>query len=175
MRKYGINYFLNFQFKSTSIHGDRYQSQREEAVKDFVKGRMSILVATAVAARGLDIPNVVHVINYDLPNTIEEYVHRIGRTGRVGNAGKATSFYDKNSDQALSRPLVKIFEQAQQEVPEWLIDIADKAPGSATNNQYGGNFGNFTSSDIRTRGGNDTLDTLEPTQNFVDDDDEEWD
>ena len=61
-------------------------------MKDFVKGRMSILVATAVAARGLDIPNVVHVINYDLPNTIEEYVHRIGRTGRVGNAGKATSF-----------------------------------------------------------------------------------
>jgi len=163
------------EFKSTSIHGDRYQSQREEAVKDFVKGRMSILVATAVAARGLDIPNVVHVINYDLPNTIEEYVHRIGRTGRVGNAGKATSFYDKNSDQALSRPLVKIFEQAQQEVPEWLIDIADKAPGSATNNQYGGNFGNFTSSDIRTRGGNDTLDTLEQTQTFVDDDDEEWD
>ena len=57
-------------------------------MKDFVKGRMSILVATAVAARGLDIPNVAHVINYDLPNTIEEYVHRIGRTGRVGNSGK---------------------------------------------------------------------------------------
>ena len=68
---------FHFQFKSTSIHGDRYQSQREEAVKDFVKGRMSILVATAVAARGLDIPNVVHVINYDLPNTIEECVHII--------------------------------------------------------------------------------------------------
>lgn len=83
-----------FQFKATSIHGDRHQSQREEAVRDFVKGRMSILVATAVAARGLDIPNVNHVINYDLPNTVEEYVHRIGRTGRVGNAGKATSFYD---------------------------------------------------------------------------------
>ena len=89
--------------------------------------------------------------------------------------GKAISFYDKNSYQTLSRPLLKFFEQAQQEVPEWLIDIADKAPGSATNNQYGGNFENFTSSDIRTRGGNDTLDALEPTQNFVDDDDEEWD
>ena len=57
-------------------------------------------------------------------------------------------------------------------MPEWLIDIADKAPGSASNNQYGGNFGNFTSSDIRTRGGNDTL---KLTQNFVDDDDEKWD
>jgi len=164
------------EFKTTSIHGDRYQSQREEAVKDFVKGRMSILVATAVAARGLDIPNVAHVINYDLPNTIEEYVHRIGRTGRVGNSGKATSFYDKNSDQALSRPLVKIFEQAQQEVPEWLIEIANTAPGSS--NAYGGTFGgNFTSSDIRSRkgAGQDTIDyNIEPVP-IVDDDDEEWD
>ena len=170
------NIVFHFQFKTTSIHGDRYQSQREEAVKDFVKGRMSILVATAVAARGLDIPGVAHVINYDLPNTIEEYVHRIGRTGRVGNSGRATSFYDKNSDQALSRPLVKIFEQAQQEVPEWLIEIASTAPGST--NHYGGTFGgNFTSSDIRTRGGNSAEVTydLEPAQNIVDDDDEEWD
>ena len=55
---------------------------------------MSILVATAVAARGLDIRGVEHVINYDLPSSIDEYVHRIGRTGRVGNLGKATSFFD---------------------------------------------------------------------------------
>ncbi len=58
---------------------------------------------------------------------------------------------------------------------EWLLNIADKAPGSATNNQYGGNFGNFTSSNIQTRRGNDKKYTLEPTQTVVDDDDEEWD
>ena len=90
--------------------------------------------------------------------------------------GKATSFYDKNSDQALSSPLVKIFEQAQQEVPEWLIEIANTAPGSS--NAYGGTFGgNFTSSDIRSRkgAGQDTIDyNIEPVP-IVDDDDEEWD
>ena len=55
---------------------------------------MPILVATAVAARGLDIKGVAHVVNFDMPEEIDEYVHRIGRTGRVGNVGKATSFYD---------------------------------------------------------------------------------
>ena len=61
---------------------------------DFRSGRMNIIVATNVAARGLDIRGVEHVINYDLPESIDEYVHRIGRTGRVGNVGKATSFFD---------------------------------------------------------------------------------
>jgi ATP-dependent RNA helicase DDX3X len=75
----------------TSIHGDRSQREREEALRQFRCGRSPILVATAVAARGLDIPNVKHVINFDLPSDIEEYVHRIGRTGRMGNLG-ACSF-----------------------------------------------------------------------------------
>jgi superfamily II DNA/RNA helicase len=64
------------------------------ALGDFKSGRMNIIVATNVAARGLDIRGVEHVINYDLPESIDEYVHRIGRTGRVGNTGKATSFFD---------------------------------------------------------------------------------
>lgn len=59
----------------------------------------------------LDIKNVCHVINCDLPNTIEEYVHRIGRTGRVGNCGKSTSFYDPNTDRPLAKNLVKILQQ----------------------------------------------------------------
>ena len=65
-------------------------------------------MATAVAARGLDIPNVKHVINYDLPQSADEYVHRIGRTGRLGNQGLATAFYDSGKDQQLARSLVKI-------------------------------------------------------------------
>merc|ERR1712080_770110 len=81
-------------FPTTSIHGDRLQREREEALYDFKTGKMAILVATAVAARGLDIKGVAHVVNYDLPKTIDESVHRIGRPGRVGNTGKATSFFD---------------------------------------------------------------------------------
>lgn len=65
---------------TTSIHGDRTQRQREEALADFTEGRFKILVATAVAARGLDIPQVQHVINYDLPDTADEFIHRIGKS-----------------------------------------------------------------------------------------------
>ena len=77
-------------------------------MRDFRTGRAPVLVATAVAARGLDIPNVKHVINYDLPQSADEYVHRIGRTGRLGNQGLATAFYDAAKDQQLARSLVKI-------------------------------------------------------------------
>lgn len=65
-------------------------------------------MATSVAARGLDIEKVQHVINFDLPSTIEEYVHRIGRTGRCGNTGKAICFFDKSSDGHLAQSLVKV-------------------------------------------------------------------
>ena len=78
----------NENFPVTSIHGDRCQQDREDALRRFRTGQTPILVATAVAARGLDIPHVKHVINFDLPNDVEEYVHRIGRTGRMGNLGK---------------------------------------------------------------------------------------
>ena len=87
---------------------DRGQQEREEALGDFRAGRAPILVATSVAARGLDIPLVKHVINHDLPDDIDEYVHRIGRTGRVGNLGKATSFYDSSKNSSVARPLIKI-------------------------------------------------------------------
>merc|ERR1711970_1500709 len=107
-------------FPATSIHGDRLQSQREEALNDFRKGKMPILVATAVAARGLDIKGVMHVVNYDMPGEVEEYVHRIGRTGRVGNTGRATSFFDHHDDGAIARPLVGILTDAGQMVPDWL-------------------------------------------------------
>lgn len=70
--------------KTTSIHGDRLQKEREIALGDFKAGTCQVLVATGVAARGLDIQGVQHVINFDLPNSVDEYVHRIGRTGRLG-------------------------------------------------------------------------------------------
>jgi superfamily II DNA/RNA helicase len=79
-------------FKSDSIHGDKNQSARQRALGKFKDNHVQILVATDVAARGLDIPNVTHVINYDVPATYDDYVHRIGRTGRAGKKGKALTF-----------------------------------------------------------------------------------
>ena len=96
---------------SVDVYRDRLQREREEALRDFKLGKAPVLIATNVAARGLDIPDVTHVINYDLPSDIDEYVHRIGRTGRCGNLGKATSFYSQDTDFALANPLVKILSE----------------------------------------------------------------
>ncbi|MBI4088344.1 DEAD/DEAH box helicase [Candidatus Kaiserbacteria bacterium] len=81
-------------FKAASIHGNKTQSNRQRALGDFKKDQIRILVATDVAARGLDIPKVSHVINFDVPNSYEDYVHRIGRTGRAGQGGHALTFID---------------------------------------------------------------------------------
>ena len=82
----------NLGFTSVAIHGNKSQSQRQRALRDFKDNKARILVATDVAARGIDIPNVSHVINFDQPATFEDYTHRIGRTGRGGATGKALTF-----------------------------------------------------------------------------------
>ena len=79
-------------YTASIIHGDRSQSQRTSALKAFAGGKSRILVATDVAARGIDISHIAHVVNYDLPNASEDFVHRIGRTGRAGKEGFATTF-----------------------------------------------------------------------------------
>ncbi|XP_009374389.2 DEAD-box ATP-dependent RNA helicase 20 isoform X1 [Pyrus x bretschneideri] len=78
---------------AVALHGGRTQTEREAALRDFRKGTTSILVATDVASRGLDVSGVAHVVNLDLPKSMEDYVHRIGRTGRAGSMGQSTSFY----------------------------------------------------------------------------------
>jgi superfamily II DNA/RNA helicase len=83
------------------IHGDISQKQRETTIARFRKGAFPVLVATDVAARGLDITTITHVINYDVPNTPEEYVHRIGRTGRAGRAGIAVTFVSEEQQHLL--------------------------------------------------------------------------
>uniref|UniRef100_A0A0N5A9I7 RNA helicase n=1 Tax=Syphacia muris TaxID=451379 RepID=A0A0N5A9I7_9BILA len=109
-----------------AIHGDLKQSEREKHLETFRTGVAPILVATAVAARGLDIPNVKHVINYDLPSDIDEYVHRIGRTGRVGNVGLATSFFN-NKNRNIARDLADLIVETNQELPEWLERLSTDA------------------------------------------------
>ncbi|HEX3767317.1 MAG TPA: DEAD/DEAH box helicase [Puia sp.] len=81
-------------FKATAIHGDKTQQSRERSLQGFKEGKMQILVATDIAARGIDIDDLALVVNFDLPNIPESYVHRIGRTGRAGAFGKAISFCD---------------------------------------------------------------------------------
>lgn len=131
-------------YPTTSIHGDRSQRDREDALKSFKSGRTPILVATDVAARGLDISNVSHVINFDMPNSIDDYVHRIGRTGRVGNTGMAFSFMNEKN-RGLSRELYDLLSEAGQEVPSWLATMA--ASGG------GGGFGGRGRGRGRGRGG----------------------
>jgi superfamily II DNA/RNA helicase len=79
-------------FKVTSIHGDKPQNKRQQAIRHFKEGVVNVLVATDVAARGIDIPDITHVINYDAPATYDDYVHRIGRTGRSNQTGTALTF-----------------------------------------------------------------------------------
>ncbi len=83
-------------------------------MRDFRSGKCPILIATSVAERGLDIVGVDHVINFDLPETIDEYVHRIGRTARAGNPGRATSFFDAMKDSALAPQLAVVLADAEQ-------------------------------------------------------------
>ncbi|WOK91812.1 hypothetical protein Cni_G00503 [Canna indica] len=135
-------------FPATTIHGDRTQQEREQALRSFKSGATPILVATDVAARGLDIPHVAHVINFDLPNDIDDYVHRIGRTGRAGKTGLATAFFNE-SNASLARPLSELMQEANQEVPQWLSRYAAAA------RSYGGGGGRNRRSGGARFGGRD--------------------
>ncbi|EIE88385.1 hypothetical protein G6F47_011080 [Rhizopus delemar] len=117
------DFLLDHNFPATAIHGDRTQRERERALESFKTGRTPIMVATAVAARGLDIANVSHVISYDLPTDIDDYVHRIGRTGRAGNTGLATAFFNRNNKNIVN-DLISILSEANQEVPSFLESVA---------------------------------------------------
>ncbi|KAK6633317.1 hypothetical protein RUM43_000883 [Polyplax serrata] len=140
--------FLHHQdYPVSCIHGERTQREREDALRRFRSGETPILVATAVAARGLDIPHVTHVINFDLPSDIEEYVHRIGRTGRMGNLGLATSFFNEKN-RNIVRDLVELLTETNQDLPKWLEAFASdmNAPqmsrrGGGSKARFGGGFG----------------------------------
>ena len=147
------DFLINQNFPATSIHGDRTQRERERALEMFRTGRCPILVATAVAARGLDIPNVTHVVNYDLPTDIDDYVHRIGRTGRAGNTGKSTAFFNRGN-RGIVRDLIELLKEAHQEVPGFLDTVAREGSGFGG----GGRGGGGRSGGGRGRGGTATRD-----------------
>jgi len=126
-----------------SIHGDRTQWEREAALNDFRTGKCPVLVATDVAARGLDIPSVMWVINYDLPNQIDAYVHRIGRTGRCGNRGNALSFVNEGNKPVL-RDLLHALRECRMTVPNWFVTMVDSLSyggGDRRGKRKGSKFG----------------------------------
>ncbi|NXF21450.1 DDX43 helicase, partial [Rhodinocichla rosea] len=108
-----------------SLHGNREQCDREQALDDFKKGKVRILVATDLASRGLDVHDITHVFNFDFPRNIEEYVHRVGRTGRAGRSGEAVTLVTSN-DWRFASELIDILERANQVVPDELIAMAER-------------------------------------------------
>lgn len=140
-------------FPATTIHGDRSQQEREQALRSFKSGNTPILVATDVAARGLDIPHVAHVVNFDLPNDIDDYVHRIGRTGRAGKTGLATAFFNENNS-SIARSLAELMQESNQEVPAWLSRVAaTRSYGGGGKNRRSGGGNRFGGRDFRKDSG----------------------
>ncbi|MDH2325445.1 DEAD/DEAH box helicase [Cereibacter sp. SYSU M97828] len=130
---------VSWGFAAGSIHGNKSQNQRERTLQDFRDGTVEVLVATDVAARGIDIPGVKHVYNYDMPNVAENYVHRIGRTARAGTEGRAIAFCApaemgefKDIEKLLKKP-IEIIGGAP-----WAADIVAAAPKPGANRQQRG-------------------------------------
>uniref|UniRef100_A0A0D9UXC7 RNA helicase n=1 Tax=Leersia perrieri TaxID=77586 RepID=A0A0D9UXC7_9ORYZ len=146
-------------YGASAIHGDKSQSERDSVLSEFRNGRCPILVATDVAARGLDIKDIRVVVNYDFPTGVEDYVHRIGRTGRAGATGVAYTFFCEQ-DSKYASDLVKILEGANQSVSQQLRDLISRGG-------YGGRSRRWASSDDSYGGrGYDSGYTSRSTDNY---------
>ena len=118
-------YLLLKGVSAVSVHGDKSQDERNESIRAYKDSKKDVLVATDVAAKGLDFPDVQHVINFDMPKDIETYVHRIGRTGRAGKTGIATTFINKSVDERLLLDLKHLLREAKQAIPQELASLED--------------------------------------------------
>ncbi|KAB2611482.1 DEAD-box ATP-dependent RNA helicase 35-like [Pyrus ussuriensis x Pyrus communis] len=118
-------YLLLKGVEAVAIHGGKDQEEREYAISSFKAGKKDVLVATDVASKGLDFPDIQHVINYDMPPEIENYVHRIGRTGRCGKTGIATTFINKNQTETTLLDLKHLLQEAKQRIPPVLAELND--------------------------------------------------
>ncbi|EOB14849.1 ATP-dependent RNA helicase DBP2 [Nosema bombycis CQ1] len=125
-------------FKAKAIHGDKTQNIRDSIISDFRSGYKNILIATDVVGRGLDIKDVSIVINYDFPNNIEDYVHRIGRTARGDTLTGLSHSYVTSENRGVARDLIKMLKDANQEVKPELTDLASQSSYGRGNSRYGG-------------------------------------
>lgn len=145
-------YLLLKGLSVAAIHGQKAQEDRSQAVDEFRSGDKDILVATDVASKGLDFKEIKHVINFDMPPDIEDYTHRIGRTGRRGQRGLATTFINKQCDESTLLDLKALLLEAGQKVPEFLklmqseaerlLDLNDDEKGCAYCGGLGHRIGN---------------------------------
>jgi ATP-dependent RNA helicase DDX41 len=118
-------YLLLKGVETVSIHGGKEQAERNEAIRLFKEGKADVLIATDVAAKGLDFADIQHVINFDMPSEIENYVHRIGRTGRCGKTGVATTFINKSCEETTLLDLKHLLKEAHQRIPPVLMIMDD--------------------------------------------------
>lgn len=112
-------------YPSLVLHGGQDQTDRDFTIQDFKEGKSNILIATSVAARGLDVKSVVLVINYATPDHLEDYVHRIGRTGRAGNIGVAYTFITPEESEKAD-DLIKALKQSGKDIPPPLQQLEDQ-------------------------------------------------
>merc|ERR1719218_65003 len=119
------------------IHGDKKQEERDWVMKEFKEGKSPILVATDVASRGLDVKDIKYVINYDFPSQIEDYVHRVGRTGRAGATGSSYTFFTQDKFRHAGE-LIKVLREANQPVPQELEKLAEGGGGGGGGGGWGG-------------------------------------
>jgi ATP-dependent RNA helicase DDX3X len=143
-RKVTVDHIEDYLFDSgcavVAIHGDRDMPDRLAALRGFTNGRAKIMVATDVAARGIDIPNVAHVINVDLPADLDSYIHRIGRTGRAGRRGIATSLWNESNAGFLSQ-LCQHFRKNRQAIPDGLDEFERESRGGGRGGYARGRYG----------------------------------
>jgi len=128
-------------FKCESLHGDKSQGERTHVLDSLKAGRCNLVIATDVAARGLDIKDMKVVINYEVPNQVEDYVHRIGRTGRAGTKGTAYSFITPDKGK-FARDLVPIMKEAGQNVSQELLNLSRSSSyGGSSYGRGGSSYG----------------------------------
>ncbi|XP_073816415.1 ATP-dependent RNA helicase Rm62 isoform X2 [Musca autumnalis] len=143
-----VRFIRSFGVRCGAIHGDKSQSERDFVLREFRSGKSNILVATDVAARGLDVDGIKYVINFDYPQSSEDYIHRIGRTGRSNTTGTSYAFFTRNNSKQ-SKALLDVLREANQEINPALENMVRNSRfdgggrsryGGGGNNRYNGTF-----------------------------------
>uniref|UniRef100_A0A6S9IVW3 RNA helicase n=1 Tax=Ditylum brightwellii TaxID=49249 RepID=A0A6S9IVW3_9STRA len=125
-------------FQARAMHGDKSQEERDWVLREFKSCQSTLLVATDVAARGLDVDDIRMVVNFDFPNDMESYIHRIGRTGRAGKKGVAVSFFVSQKNGRLARELIDILQRTHQNIPGELQGMGSFGGGGRGGGGRGG-------------------------------------